>query len=846
MAEGDTGERDRLLVAAARRAVSETRGHAASVFLRSCDRRSLVLAASCGAPPSLLGGWRLIPVSSPIPVAVAYRSGRTVHLADADETMRRYPQLAVALPYPFGSASVPLRAEAEHFGALAVVWATEPGDQGLPRAQRRQLRATANRLGTALAELQAGGDPVECDPRTAAVEVPALGRFSVRVGLLDWEPATDQVVGDESLCTVFGLEREAFDGTFGGLTAKVVPGDLAAFRAEVRAASDGRVLSHRLRVWVDEARRRTVELWVRVSNHGPAAGEGPGTRVVGAVLDAGDGASAVAAIERLTDGVLELDTDGRLTCLNGSLERLLQVRREEVLGRRIWDVLPWLAAPTYENRFRAALVSQRTISFLACRPPDQWLAFSLHPDPSGVTGRVVPVGGPTTATPAPAAAPEAADAAFPDAAFSEAAFPDAAFPDVAPSTGLAMMYHVLQLGSALTQAVTAREVGDVVAHQLLPAFGGQQAAIYLAQSGLLHLLARTGCEEAFPLRLEGASLQARLPGTEALTSGVPLFVESPQALADRYPGIPTGESRAWVFLPLIACNRPIGTCALGFDRIHPFTIEERGALTSLGGLIAQALERARLYDEESAIARGLQDALLPHRLPSLPNIRTAARYLPGTRGMDIGGDWYDVVPAGRSVALVVGDVEGHSVAAAATMGQLRSAARAYTTAGQRPSQVVTGTNRLLVDLDSGLLASCCYLSLDARSGRVCAVRAGHCPPLLRQPEGTAEVLDLPGGPLLGVDPASAYPESPLTLRPGSILALYTDGLVEERGTGIDQGIDRLRAALAHARSGSLEALADHLLHGAERLTSRADDIALLLAEYRPTPTGEPAERSGEC
>ncbi|MFB7666728.1 SpoIIE family protein phosphatase [Kitasatospora sp. NPDC056138] len=828
VAEGDTGERDHLLVAAVRRAVSDTGGHAASVFLRSRDRRSLVLAASCGAPPSLLGGWRLIPVSSPIPVAVAYRSGRTVHLADAHETMRRYPQLAVALPYMFGSASVPVRTDAEHFGALSVVWATEPGDQGLPRAQRRQLRATANRLGAALAGLRAGGDPVECDPRTAAVEVPAPARPSLRVGLLDWEPATDQVVEDEGLCTVLGLAHEAFDGTFAGLTAKVAPGDLAAFRAEVRAASDGRVFSQRLRVWVDRSRQRTVELWARVSRLGPTAGDGSATRVVGAVVDAGDGASAVAATERLADGVLALDTAGRLTCLNGSLELLLQVRREEVLGRRIWDVLPWLSAPTYENRFRAALVSQRTISFLACRPPDQWLAFSFHPDPSGVTGRVVPVDGPTAAAPAPA------DSAIPGTATPETATPETEIPDTAPSTGLAMMYHVLQLGSALTQAVTAREVGDVVAHQLLPAFGGQQAAIYLAQSGLLHLLARTACEEAFPLRLEGASLQAHLPGTEALTSGVPLFVESPQALADGYPGSPVGESRAWAFLPLIACSRPIGTCVLGFDRIHPFTIEERGALTSMGGLIAQALERARLYDEESAIARGLQDALLPHRLPSLPNIRTAARYLPGTRGMDIGGDWYDVVPAGRSVTLVVGDVEGHSVAAAATMGQLRSAARAYTTAGQRPGQVVTGTNRLLVDLDSGLLASCCYLSLDAYSGRVRAVRAGHCPPLLRQPDGTAEVLDLPGGTLLGVDPASSYPESLLTLRPGSVLALYTDGLVEERGTGIDQGIDRLRAALAHARSGSLEALADHLLHGAERLTSRADDIALLLAEYRPS------------
>lgn len=105
-----SAEREDLLAAAVVKAVQGTNAYAGSVFLRSGDRRSLVLAATCGVPPSLLGGWRLIPVNSPIPVAAAYRCGRTIHLADADETARRYPQLAVALPHAFGSCSVPVSA----------------------------------------------------------------------------------------------------------------------------------------------------------------------------------------------------------------------------------------------------------------------------------------------------------------------------------------------------------------------------------------------------------------------------------------------------------------------------------------------------------------------------------------------------------------------------------------------------------------------------------------------------------------------------------------------------------------------------------------------------------------
>ncbi|MEU9303473.1 SpoIIE family protein phosphatase [Streptomyces sp. NPDC048269] len=827
MTFGGTAAREELLAAAAVEAVERTSAYAGSVFLRSRDRRSITLAAACGVPPSLLGGWRLIPVSSPIPVAVAYSAGRTVHLADAEETMRRYPQLAVALPHSFGSCSVPVSAGGETFGTLAIVWAVSPGRKGLPKAERRRVRTIARRLGASLAALRARtGDPVECDPETVPVEVPAPSAAAVRVGLFDWDLDSGTLTLDDQSCAIFGLDPRAFDGRAETVASCLHPGDLASFRASARAAADtGRLRARRLRVRDDtdsDGSYRTVELWGRLPEVDDARAR---THLVGAVVDARAGHEAVAAVERLRDGLFSLAPEGRVTYANAGALQLLDVPGDALLGRCLWEALPWLSDPDIEYRHRSAMISQTPVSFLACRPPDQWLAFSLHPAPEGVTGRVVPVRQPPRAS-TPPAAPVSVSAP--------------AAPVPAPAR-MGVMYHVLQLGSALTEAVTAREVCEVVSDQLLPAFGGQQLAIYVVRGESLHLLFHTGRHEDFLDWLEGEPLHAHLPGTEALTSGAPLFIESQQDLARSYPDIPTGGVSSWAYLPLIASSHPVGTCVLGFDEIHQFTEKDRGVLTALAGLIAQALERARLYDSEFNLARGLQQALLPHRLPVLPGIRTVVRYLPGTRGMEIGGDWYDVIPTDSGVCLVIGDVEGHSIAAAATMAQLRSAVRAFAAVGHTPADVMAGVNRTLIDLDPGLLASCCYIYLEPHGHHAYAVTAGHPPPLLRHPDGTTDVLGLNVGPILGVERTSVYSETGITLPPGSVLALYTDGLVEEPGADIDVGIDRLRASLAHTRAGSLEELADRLLHNARGSAYRADDIALLLTEIRAP---HPEEHNG--
>lgn len=292
-----------------------------------------------------------------------------------------------------------------------------------------------------------------------------------------------------------------------------------------------------------------VELWARV----PAISDGR-THLVGAVLDARTLTAAAAAVERLRDGVFSLDPDGRISYANRSAEPLLQARREDLVGHHPWHALSWLADPFYENRYRAALLSQQPTAFLALRPPGSWLAFSLYPDAHGVTGQVVAAGPPPGTAEPPATVPPGVRSDLP--------------------TGVGGTYHLLQLASALTEAVSVRDVCRVVAEEILPAFGGQELAIYGVRDKHLHLVSQSGYPEGFLDRFEGTPVGARIPGAETLSTGTPIFFESVQELAAAYPDIALDEMGAWAFLPLIASGHPVGSCILGFDRPRPFTAED--------------------------------------------------------------------------------------------------------------------------------------------------------------------------------------------------------------------------------------------------------------------------------
>ncbi|WP_406447968.1 SpoIIE family protein phosphatase [Streptomyces sp. NBC_00876] len=795
-----------VLAQAVVNAIESAGGQAGGVYLASPTAGLLRLAVLAGLPGALFRPWWRMHVNRPFPVAEAFRSGRGVFLADAEESMHRFPQLMAGLPFPFGSLYVPVVLGREPVGVLVVLRAASPGTP-VAAEERHRLQGVADKLGSSLAGLAAAGTQPQWDDEPLPVQLPAGSSPPVRIGRFDWDLASGAVGADEELCAILGTAPDRFPGTIDALAAQLAPEDVYGLWALARqAAGSGGPAVRRMRLRGPDGRSHLLEVSGRRDD---GAGSGAATHLTGFLVDLGIGPVVPEAAGRLPRGIFSLDRFARITYLNDLAEELLGKARSELVGRVLWEVLPWFANPAYEDHYRAAMISDAPVHFVARRTPSPWLSISLYPGHDGLTAVLTP-------TEQPAYAP--GSVATPGLGLGS------------PADRSAALYRPVALAIALTEAVTARQVSAVVTEELLPAFGGRQLAIYLLKEGHLYLEWETGFPRGFLDRFDAVGLEAHIPGVETLTSGRPIFFESMERLAAAYPGIPMdADIGARAFLPLIASGRLVGSCILGFDQPRGFSPEERTVLTALAGLIAQALQRAQRYDTEAALARGLQGALLPHRLPVVAGVDTAGRYLAGTQGMDVGGDWYDVIETGSKLALVIGDVQGHGVAAAATMGQLRSAVRAFALSGHDPQEVVSGTNRLLIDLDPGQFASCCYIVMDPATGLTQAVRAGHPQPVLRHPDGAAEVMDLPGGIVLGIDAEASYPVTELRLPPGAMLALYTDGMVEQSGTDIDVGVERLRSTIAGLGAASLAETADQVIGRARQAPDRPDDIALLLA-----------------
>ncbi|MEU7029012.1 SpoIIE family protein phosphatase [Streptomyces sp. NPDC046275] len=796
------------------RAVEAAGGYAGGVYLRSGTPGLLRLAVLAGLPGQLFRPWWRMHANRPFPVAEAHRSGQPVHLGDVDEAMRQFPQLVASLPFPFASHYTPVVCGRERFGVLVVLRTPTPGVP-VDTRDRNLMLEEARRLGTSLASLARNGTGVTWPGEPVSVQLPTRIAPPVRIGYFDWDLDSGAVRADAGLREILG-ETGPQPWTVDSLTSRLVPEDSYALGALARqAAGSGGPVARRLRLKGPDGGLHLLEVTARPLTDGRA-----GHVLTGSLVDLGTGLVGSDATDRLPRAILAVDRLGRITYVNERTEGLLGLARGILAGRQLWEAVPWFGHPYHEEQLRGALLSDRPVHFIAHPGRGEWLSVSLYPGRDGVTLVLVPQDDPAAAELPPRPARPDDDGLG------------------SPEARATALYRPVALAIALSEAVTARQVSAVVTDELLPAFGGRQLAIYLLSDRHLYLAWETGFPPGFLEPFDGVGLDAPLPGVEALTSGRPLFFESMEQLGAAYPGLPLDtHTGARAFLPLIASGRPVGSCILGFDRPRGFTTEERTVLTALAGLIAQALERARRYDSEAALARGLQDALLPHRLPVYEGVDTVGRYLPGTQGMDVGGDWYDVVGTeGGRLALVIGDVQGHGVAAAATMGQLRSAVRAFALGGHRPEDVVRGTNRLLIDLDPGQFASCCYLLLDPATGELQAVRAGHPQPLLRRADGSTEVVELAGGVVLGVDGAATYPVTRLRLAPGEVLALFTDGLVELPGTDIDEGVERLRRTFATTGAAPLADTADRLIREARRAPDRPDDIALLLAaRWGPAP-----------
>ncbi|MFL5999433.1 MAG: SpoIIE family protein phosphatase [Streptomyces sp.] len=604
-------------------------------------------------------------------------------------------------------------------------------------------------------------------------------------------------------------------------TAVVLPYPLAMVAAPVVAARRWGALllmwpatrppymTGRERGHIASSCRRLARLLEEAGAHGKSPSGDDGPRVVPVERRPGSPAMAAADFaERLPGGSCALNLEGQFTYLSSGACDLLGCEAGRMLGTLPWQSLRWLDDPTYEDRYRAAVISRKPVSFTACRPPDRWLDFHLFPDASGISVRIVPSGAQPLPSPAPGRSTRA----------------------VTPA-GTGPLYQLTHLAAGLTEVVGVQDVIALIADQIMPAFGAQGLVVSTAEAGRLRITGYRGYVPHIIERLDGLPLHTDFtPAGHALASGIPAFFADQEEMRRIYPEAQqVSGKQAWAFLPLIISGRPVGCCILSYDQPHAFPAEERAVLTSLAGLIAQALDRARLYDAKHELAHGLQQALLPRVLPQVDGLRVAARYLPATRGMDIGGDFYDLIRLGdTAAAAVIGDVQGHNVAAAALMGQVRTGVYAHATLGTPPDQVLARTNRLLTDLAPELFTSCLYAHFDFTRRRVCLASAGHPPPLLRLPDRVTRLAVVPPGPLLGIDPDAEFPLTEIPLTPGLMLAFYTDGLVETPGVDLDDSLAGLAHHLAQADERDLDLLIDDLLSKSGTAGQRTDDVAILV------------------
>ncbi|MFJ2442280.1 SpoIIE family protein phosphatase [Streptomyces sp. NPDC087658] len=452
---------------------------------------------------------------------------------------------------------------------------------------------------------------------------------------------------------------------------------------------------------------------------------------------------------------------------------------------------------------------------------------------------------------------------------------------------------LLDTGRALAEARSTTEVLRVAASLSMPGFSPDVLAVFSLSGESLRLIGHYRQSQAPEdvVRFETLPLDSESPAAEAVRTGRPVYLRTPEMYADRYPAtwqhVRRFDLGSWAFVPLIVAGRTLGTWMAAFKHRVAFSPDERSVLTTVARMLAQALARAGVAESERELSLGLQRSMMPTTGPEIPGMTVAARYVPTGGGLQVGGDWYDMIPLpgggtgppggrpGGRFALVIGDVQGHDVRAAGLMGQLRIALRAYASEGHRPDAVLSRASRFLSGLQhysagagterhapggpvpptrfseeaytlaAPRFATCLYLEVDPDTGTLDIARAGHPDPVILTVDGTAVVRPTEGGLPLGIEADSDYPTTRLRLEPGETLMLCTDGLLETGGHDPDTGWARLRPILEKHSGDPLETLADALIQAVHGPTShrttgplsdrREDDIALLLLARDPEP-----------
>lgn len=387
------------------------------------------------------------------------------------------------------------------------------------------------------------------------------------------------------------------------------------------------------------------------------------------------------------------------------------------------------------------------------------------------------------------------------------------------------------LAEALVRAVSLADVAAAAVSYGTAAAGARCAHIMLFDHEDQVGTSLLGGSAVPSRRLEHIA-ELRAPWSDAVEGGSTLVFRSSEDLYQVYPeldklgGLPS--KGAVITLPLTSAHHTAGALTFGFGRRGRISAATEATIADVASLVAQAARRAVLYEVEHHSAEMLQRAYLPNRLADIGGLSFASRYLPASGLFAVGGDWYDAIPLpGDRVGLIIGDVAGHGIRAATIMASLRGALRAFSTIEVSPGDILTRLNTYTCMFKPDTFATALVAIFDPGQGAIQYASAGHPPALLLGEDGSVDVLTEPLGPPLGL-PGTTYRAGERPFPPGSMFAVYTDGLIERRDQAIDVALEDL-ARSAAAGAGTADDLCDQLVFELLAGVDLFDDAALLIA-----------------
>ncbi|WP_448626324.1 SpoIIE family protein phosphatase [Geodermatophilus sp. URMC 64] len=552
-----------------------------------------------------------------------------------------------------------------------------------------------------------------------------------------------------------------------------------------------------------------------------APGCGPALRVVVGAGGRIDHDALADVLEGMPAAFFLLDRQWRFRYINAEMDRMMPEAREDILGRSMWEVYPRMVGSRFETAYREAVATGHAVAFEAPYRGQRsgWYEVRAWPRPDGLAVYFLDVTSRHVA--------------------QEAA-----------RRSTARLGLLARVNAELAGALDGVSALGRLARLVVPTLTDACIVTVVDRDGRAR---DVGSWHADPhrrdlLRRYAAVRLETLPPTSpvalALTAGTSVTESVADVLALMRPGPARdlleqlGPERA-VVLPLPAPGRTVGVLTMYDDPGRVAAEEDIETAREVAAQAGRAIERVHRQSQQAQLAEALQRSLLTEP-PAIPGTTVVVRYVPAAEAARVGGDWYDVfLHRDGTPVLVIGDVVGHDTAAAAAMGQLRALLRGIAHhSGAGPAEVLRGLDEAIESMHTGTLATAAVALLEGLDGtgeglRLRWANAGHPPPLVLSPDRTVTVLGGRIGDLmLGVDADAVRAESVADIAPGSTVLLYTDGLIERRGSTIDEGLAHLRACLEELADRPLDELCDELLDRLLQGTPQ-DDVALVAVHLHP-------------